>query len=481
MALGSGSSLATDCWIMRGGSPSSEKALKVGSATRLHQHSSSKPTAHSGWAAATSISRSRRLFSFVQGIGGGDPPLGPLPAYAQKTPERGADGLPRDPLFGETLLEGGLGGHLQSPQATLIPELSRRAVEHPPQPLGRVRVEGGMHALWSRGASDERIQALLVEGADGVANRLGGAPETLGYLGRRAAAGAGEQYLAAAHHEGLPGAQPRFEAFALLFRQFPDKYWRFHKRNYSPSHTTLSEDALGFPNDEDRRRSLKDVAADFIGAELDKEEQTSDFGLEDLTDAQVCYSLHDAEILIPLKDAMMERLRDLGLEKVAELEARFLPALAYCENNGFALDTVGWREQALRAKAEAERLWAHCDALSPPGPNWKGQKGWNWRSAKQIGEVFKLLGVSLPKTDKGNDKTDESTLKGVTSPEKAVSLAETLLRLREQNKRASWGREWLDLPKWKGKRFDKDHQFVVNGRVHASFGQVIKTGRMRCS
>src|SRR5215207_7969741 len=356
-----------------------------------------------------------------------------------------------------------------------------RAVEHPPQPLGRVRVEGGMHALWSRGASDERIQALLVEGADGVANRLGGAPETLGYLGRRAAAGAGEQYLAAAHHEGLPGAQPRFEAFALLFRQFPDKYWRFHKRNYSPSHTTLSEDALGFPNDEDRRRSLKDVAADFIGAELDKEEQTSDFGLEDLTDAQVCYSLHDAEILIPLKDAMMERLRDLGLEKVAELEARFLPALAYCENNGFALDTVGWREQALRAKAEAERLWAHCDALSPPGPNRKGQKGWNWRSAKQIGEVFKLLGVSLPKTDKGNDKTDESTLKGVTSPEKAVSLAETLLRLREQNKRASWGREWLDLPKWKGKRFDKDHQFVVNGRVHASFGQVIKTGRMRCS
>jgi DNA-binding transcriptional ArsR family regulator len=34
------------------------------------------------------------------------------------------------------------------------------------------------------------------------------------------------------------------EAFALLFRQFPNKYWRFHERNYSPSHTTLSEDAL---------------------------------------------------------------------------------------------------------------------------------------------------------------------------------------------------------------------------------------------
>src|SRR5215208_3398186 len=135
-----GSSLATDCWIMRGGSPSSEKALKVGSATRLHQHSSKKPMAHRGSASALSISRSLAklaFFSFVQGLGGGDPPLGPLPAYAQKKPrEGGADGLPRDPLFGETLLEGGLGGHLQSQQAPLIPELPRRAVEHPPQPLG---------------------------------------------------------------------------------------------------------------------------------------------------------------------------------------------------------------------------------------------------------------------------------------------------------------------------------------------------------
>jgi hypothetical protein len=54
----------------------------------------------------------------------------------------------------------------------------------------------------------------------------------------------GEKDLAAAHHEGFPGAQPRFESLALLLRQFPDKYWRFHRRNYSPSHTTLSEEAL---------------------------------------------------------------------------------------------------------------------------------------------------------------------------------------------------------------------------------------------
>src|SRR5919112_986522 len=83
------------------------------------------------------------FFSFVQGIRRGDPAFGPLPAYAQKTREGGADGLPRDPLFGEALLEGGLGSHLRGPQATLIPELPRRAVEHPPQPLGRIFMASG--------------------------------------------------------------------------------------------------------------------------------------------------------------------------------------------------------------------------------------------------------------------------------------------------------------------------------------------------
>src|SRR5215203_6719212 len=132
MAFGSGSSLATDCWIMRGGSPSSEKALKVGSATRLHQHSSKKPMAHRGSASAVSISRSRRLFSFVQGIRRGDPAFGPLPAYAQKTREGSADSLPRDPLFGEAILEGGFGALSRGHRPTPYPDSLRRPWGLPP-------------------------------------------------------------------------------------------------------------------------------------------------------------------------------------------------------------------------------------------------------------------------------------------------------------------------------------------------------------
>src|SRR5215210_440047 len=124
MALGSGSSLATERWTRRKGFPCSDQLLKVGEATLLHQHSSSKPTAHSGSVAATSISRSRRLFSLVQGIGGGDPALGSLPPHFKKACQGGPDGLARDPPLGESLLKSGLRGHLQSPKARVVPSRS---------------------------------------------------------------------------------------------------------------------------------------------------------------------------------------------------------------------------------------------------------------------------------------------------------------------------------------------------------------------
>lgn len=53
--------------------PSSEKLLKVGNATRLHQHSSKKPTVQvSELASATSISRSLAKLAFLSYRGSGE-------------------------------------------------------------------------------------------------------------------------------------------------------------------------------------------------------------------------------------------------------------------------------------------------------------------------------------------------------------------------------------------------------------------------
>lgn len=240
----------------------------------------------------------------------------------------------------------------------------------------------------------------------------------------------------------------------------------------------------GFPKDEIYRRPLKDVVRDYLGVELDKEEQDSDFGREKLTEAQVRYALKDAEILLPLLQEMLRRLRALGLQEVANLEARVTPALASCQNNGFAIDVAGWREQALGAEEEAVRLAAECDALAPPSLDGAARAGWKWGSPKDVGEALELLGARLPKNQKGNRKTDEATLAAISSPEEAAGLAEAVLKLRAARKRSStWGSGWLAPPKKRpaGKKFDKGHMFVVDGRVRGSFGQVVKTGRMSCS
>jgi len=97
----------------------------------------------------------------------------------------------------------------------------------------------------------------------------------------------------------------------------------------------------GFPQGKVYRRRLSEVAKDYLGVELDKAEQTSDFGREQLAPEQVDYALKDAEVLLPLKEAMIKKVGELGLERVVELESRATPAIVYCEDNGFALDVEG--------------------------------------------------------------------------------------------------------------------------------------------
>src|SRR5215208_3575692 len=185
------------------------------------------------------------FFSFVQRIGGGDPSLGSEPSHSQKARQGAPDGFARDSPLGKPLLKAHLCRHLQSPQATVVPELPRRAVEHLPQSLDALFVESGVDAPGARGSGREGEKAAIVEGVDGVSDRLRATSQTQGDLRRREPARACQKYLASAHYESVFGAQSCFEALALVFRKRTYKDRRFHKDHYSSSHTTLSEDALG--------------------------------------------------------------------------------------------------------------------------------------------------------------------------------------------------------------------------------------------
>lgn len=237
------------------------------------------------------------------------------------------------------------------------------------------------------------------------------------------------------------------------------------------------------PDGKVRRRSLASIVEDYSSLASDEQEGSSPGGLGVPDEPGAHRSLDNARRLLAVWGRMVQRFRALDLQEVARLEARVAPALAYCQNNGFALDVEGWRRQAEAAAAEAEKLRAECDLLAPPHPGGPSGEAWNWGSAKDVGEALELLGARLPRSRGGNLKTGESILATVSAPEGAALLAGAVLSLRVVSKLAStWGTGWLEPPKKpRSTKFDKDHQFVVDGRVYGSFNQVVSTGRMSCS
>jgi ribonuclease D len=83
------------------------------------------------------------------------------------------------------------------------------------------------------------------------------------------------------------------------------------------------------------RHGLKDLVRELLGVELSKQQQSSDWGAADLTDAQAAYAASDVLHLHALKgklDAMLVREGRAGL---AEACFRFLP-------DRVSLDLAGW-------------------------------------------------------------------------------------------------------------------------------------------
>ncbi|MGL5448540.1 MAG: ribonuclease D, partial [Rhabdaerophilum sp.] len=92
------------------------------------------------------------------------------------------------------------------------------------------------------------------------------------------------------------------------------------------------------------RHGLKDLCREVIGVELSKQQQTSDWGAETLTDAQLAYAASDVLHLHALKAKLDPLLDRDGRKTLAEACFRFLPARA-------ALDLQGWPETDIFAHA----------------------------------------------------------------------------------------------------------------------------------
>ena len=85
------------------------------------------------------------------------------------------------------------------------------------------------------------------------------------------------------------------------------------------------------------RHGLKDLVKEAVGVELSKQQQSSDWGAEDLSDAQKTYAAADVLYLHDAKEWLDARLAREGRTAMARACFDFLPTRA-------ALDLGGWPE-----------------------------------------------------------------------------------------------------------------------------------------
>jgi len=85
------------------------------------------------------------------------------------------------------------------------------------------------------------------------------------------------------------------------------------------------------------KHGLKDLCADLLGVSLSKQQQSSDWGAEGLTDEQLRYAASDVLYLHALKERLDAMLHREGRVDLAQACFTFLPARA-------ELDLAGWEE-----------------------------------------------------------------------------------------------------------------------------------------
>jgi ribonuclease D len=90
------------------------------------------------------------------------------------------------------------------------------------------------------------------------------------------------------------------------------------------------------------RHGLKDLLKDVLDVDISKQQQSSDWAAEILSEAQLAYAASDVLYLHPLKEKLEQRLQREGRAELAAACFAFLPARA-------RLDLAGWGEEDIFA------------------------------------------------------------------------------------------------------------------------------------
>jgi ribonuclease D len=90
------------------------------------------------------------------------------------------------------------------------------------------------------------------------------------------------------------------------------------------------------------KHGLKDLVRELLGIDLSKQQQSSDWGAANLTEAQLAYAAADVLHLHALKERLDQMLAREGRTSLAEACFRFLPTRV-------ELDLGGWADEDIFA------------------------------------------------------------------------------------------------------------------------------------
>jgi ribonuclease D len=88
------------------------------------------------------------------------------------------------------------------------------------------------------------------------------------------------------------------------------------------------------------KHGLKDLARDLLGIDLSKQQQLSDWGADELTDAQIAYAASDVLHLHALQQRLDTLLARENRHALAQACFRFLPDRARLDLNGWASEDI---------------------------------------------------------------------------------------------------------------------------------------------
>ena len=88
------------------------------------------------------------------------------------------------------------------------------------------------------------------------------------------------------------------------------------------------------------RHGLKDLVRELLGKEISKQQQSSDWGAETLSEAQQEYAASDVRHLHAMHEILVRRLEREGRTAIAEASFTYLPTRAL-------LDLAGWADKDL--------------------------------------------------------------------------------------------------------------------------------------